>query len=92
MINHDMEDQIFLSIFTRVEKNINISSNLRSNSSYLHTETRHCRIPKMLWVERTSHRDETKRVEDEKHFLLNCPAYNLFRSKFQNICLTFLSF
>jgi hypothetical protein len=28
---------------------------------------------------------DTKKVEDEKHFLLDCPAYTHIRSHFQNI-------
>ena len=28
----------------------------------------------------------TKWVEDEKHFLLDCPAYTHIRSQFKNIC------
>ena len=31
---------------------------------------------------------DTKKVEDEKHFLLDCPTYTHIRSHFQNICHT----
>jgi hypothetical protein len=42
-------------------------------------------IPKMPWDERVCHLCDTKKVEDEKHFLLDCPAYTHIRSHFQNI-------
>jgi hypothetical protein len=32
------------------------------------------------------HLCDTYRVEDENHFLLECPAYTQIRSQFQNIC------
>jgi hypothetical protein len=40
------------------------------------------------WDERVCHLCDTKKVEDEKHFLLDCPAYTHIRSHFQNICHT----
>ena len=42
-------------------------------------------IPKMPWDERVCHLCDTKKAEDEKHFLLYCPAYTHIRSHFQNI-------
>jgi hypothetical protein len=36
--------------------------------------------------ERIFHLCDTKRVEDEKHFLLECFPYTHIRSQFQNIC------
>jgi hypothetical protein len=43
-------------------------------------------IPKMLWVKRICHLCDTKKVEDENHFLLDCPTYTHIKSQFQNIC------
>jgi hypothetical protein len=34
------------------------------------------------------HLCDTKKVEDEKHFILDCPTYTHIRSQFQNICHT----
>jgi hypothetical protein len=34
------------------------------------------------------HLCDIKKVEDEKHFLLYCPAYTEIRSHFQDICHT----
>ena len=39
----------------------------------------------MPWDERLCHLCDTKKVEDEKHFLLGCPTYTYIRSHFQNI-------
>jgi hypothetical protein len=39
----------------------------------------------MPWDERVCHLCDTKKVEDENHFLLDCLAYTHIRSHFQNI-------
>jgi hypothetical protein len=36
--------------------------------------------------ERICHLCDTKRVEDENHFLLECLMYTHIKSQFQNIC------
>jgi hypothetical protein len=40
----------------------------------------------MSWVERICHVYDIKRVDDGKHFLLECFAYTHIKSQFQNIC------
>ena len=86
-INPNLEDQNYLYVLTSVKKNINIAK-IRTNSHKLHSETGHWSIPKMPLDERVCHLCDTKKVEDEKHFLLDCPSYTHTRSHFQNICHT----
>jgi hypothetical protein len=45
-------------------------------------------IPKTPWDERVCQLCDTKKVEDKKQFLLDCPTYTQIRSHFQNICHT----
>ena len=70
-----------------VKKKISIAK-IRTNSHKLHSETRHWSIPKTPWDGRVCHLCDSKTVEDEKQFLLDCPAYTHIRSHFQNICGT----
>ena len=70
-----------------VKKKISIAK-IRTNSHELHSEIGRWSIPKMPWDERVCHLCETKKVEDENHFLLDFPAYTHIRSHFQNICHT----
>ena len=70
-----------------VKKKIRIAKR-RTNSHELHSETGHWSIPKTPWDERVCHLCDTKKVGDEKHFLLDCPAYTQIISQFQNICHT----
>jgi hypothetical protein len=84
VINPNLEDQNYLSVLPSVKKKINIAK-IRTNSHELHSETGHWSIPKTPWDERVCHLCDTKKVEDEKHFLLDCPAYTHIRSHFQNI-------
>ena len=44
-----------------------------------------CSIPKMPWDETVFSLYNTKKVEDEKHFMLYFRAYTHIRSHFQNI-------
>jgi hypothetical protein len=67
-----------------VKKKIRIDK-ITTNSHELHSATGHWSIPKTPWDERACHLCDTKKVEDEKHFLLDCPAYTHIRSHFQNI-------
>jgi hypothetical protein len=85
VVNPNLEDQKYLFVLTSVKKRINIAK-IRTNSHELHSETGHWTIPKTPWQERICHLCDTKRVEDEKHFLLECPVYTQIRSQFQNIC------
>jgi hypothetical protein len=87
VINPNLEDKKYLSVLTSVKKKINIAK-IRTNSHELHSETGHWSIPKTPWDERVCHLCDTKRVEDEKHFLLECPTYTQIRSQFQKICHT----
>ena len=56
------------------------------NSHELHSETGRWIVPKTPWVERIYHLCESKNIEDENHFLLECPAYTHIRSQFHNLC------
>jgi hypothetical protein len=85
VFNPNLEDQKYLSILRSAKKKINIAK-IRTNSHELHNETGRRTIPKTLWDERICHICDTKRVEYEKHFLLDCPAYSQIRSQFKNIC------
>jgi hypothetical protein len=83
-INANIEDQNYLSVLPSVKKKISIAK-IRTNSHEIHSETGRWSIPKTPWDERVCHLCDTKKVEDEKHFLLDCPAYTHIRSHFQNI-------
>ena len=84
VINPNLEDQNYLSILPSVEKKISIAK-IRTNSHELYSETGRWSIPKMPWDERACHLRDTEKVEDEKHFLLDCSAYTHIRSHFQNV-------
>jgi hypothetical protein len=84
VINQNLEDQNYLSILPSVKKKISITK-IRTNCHELHNETGRWSIPKTPWDERVCHLCDTKNVEYEKHFLLDCPAYTHIRSHFQNI-------
>jgi hypothetical protein len=74
VINHNLEDQNYLFVLTSIKKKIRIAK-IRTNSHKLHTETRRWSIPKTSWDERVCYLCVTKKVEYEKHFLLDCLAY-----------------
>jgi hypothetical protein len=84
MDNPNLEDQKHLLVLNSAKKKINIVK-IRTNSHELHSETGCWTIPKTPWDERICHLCDTKRVEDENHFLLECPMYTQIRSQFQNI-------
>jgi hypothetical protein len=84
VINPNLEYQNYLFVFPSVKKKISIVK-IRINSHELHSETGHWSIPKMPRDERVCHLCDTKKIKDEKHFLLDCPAYTHIRSHFQNI-------
>lgn len=83
--NPNLENQKYLPILTSVKNKINIAK-LRTNSHDFHIKTRCWPILKTPWDETVCHLCDTKRVEDEKHFLLDYLAYTQTRSKVQNIC------
>ena len=85
VINPTLEDQKYLSILTSSKKKINIAK-IRTNSHELHSETGCWAVPKMPWTERICQICENRNIEDENHFLLECPAYNHIRSQFHNLC------
>jgi hypothetical protein len=84
VVNPNLEDQNYLSIFKSAKKKINIDK-IRTNSHKLQSEIEHWTTPKTPWDERICHICDTKRVEDEKHFFLDFPAYTHIRSQFKNI-------
>ena len=85
VINPTLENQKYLSVvLTSSKKKTNIAK-IRTNSHELHSEIGHWEIPKTPWVERICHLYENINIEDENHFLLECPAYTHIKSSFHNI-------
>jgi hypothetical protein len=84
VINPNLEDQNYLFVLPTVNKKISIAK-IRTNSHEFHSETGRWSISKTPWDERVCHLCDTKKVEDENHFLLDCPAYTHIKSHFQNI-------
>jgi hypothetical protein len=84
VINPSLEDQKYFFVLTSVKKKINIAKIIK-NSHEIHSETRHWTISKTSWDGRICHLCDTKRIEDEKHFLLKCLAYTQIRCQFQKI-------
>ena len=74
VINPTLEDQKYLSILTNSKTKTNIAK-IRTNSQELHSETCRWEVPKTPWVERIFHLRENMNIEDENHFLLDCPPY-----------------
>ena len=85
VINPTLKDQKHLSVLISPKKKINIAK-IRTNSHELHSETGRWTVPKTPWVERICHLCESKNIEDENRFLLECPAYTHIRSQFHNLC------
>ena len=82
--NPNLEDQKNLSVVISSRNKINIAK-IRTNSHELHSETRHWSIPKTPWVERVFHLCESMSVEDENHFILECPSNTHIRFEFHSI-------
>jgi hypothetical protein len=80
VINPNLEDQKYLVVLKSVKKTISIAK-LRTNSPELHSEIGCCKIPKTPWKEIIYHICDTKRVEDEFFFLLECLVYTQIRSQ-----------
>jgi hypothetical protein len=87
VINPNLEDQNYLFALTSVKKKISIAK-IRTNSHELHSEIGCWSNPKTPWDEGIGHLCDTEKVEDENHFILDCPTYAQIRSQFQNICHT----
>ena len=85
VINPTVEDQKYLSALTSSKKKINIAK-IRTNSYELHSETSRWIVPKTPWMERIYHLCENMNIDNENHFLLECPAYNHIRAQFHNLC------
>jgi hypothetical protein len=85
VVNLNLEDQKYLSVLRSSKKKINIAK-IRTNSHELHSKTGRWTIHKTPWDEINCHLCDTKRVEDEKHFLLYFPSYSQTISQFKNIC------
>jgi hypothetical protein len=82
VINPYIEDTNYLFAFPNVKEKISISR-IRTNSHELHSEIGRWSILKMPWDEILCLLCDTKKVEDENHFLLDCLAYTHIRSHFQ---------
>ena len=85
VINPTLEDQKYLLALTSSNKKNNIAK-IRMNSHELHSETSCWAVPKTPWVDRICHLCENMNIEDENHFLLECPAYTHIRSQFHTLC------
>lgn len=84
VINPNLENQNYLSALTSTKNKINITK-ITINSHELHSETGQWCIPKTPLDERVCHLYDTKTVEDENHFLLDCLALTHIHSNFQNL-------
>jgi hypothetical protein len=82
VINPNLEDQNYLSVLSSVKKKINVAK-IRTNSH---------KPGVGQFLKRHGMKEcvpcDTKKVEDEKNFLLDCRAYTHIRYHFQNICHT----
>ena len=87
VINPNLEDQKYIFVLTSSKKKINITK-IRTNSHELHSETSRWAVPKTPWVERMCHLCENMNIEDENHFLLECPMYTHIRCQFHNLYCT----
>ena len=85
VINPTLEDQKYLFVLSSSKKKFNIAK-IKMNFHELHNETGRWTIPKTPWMERICHLCENMNVEDENHFLLECPPYTHIRSQFPNLC------
>ena len=73
------------------KKNANIAK-IRTNSHQLHSEIGGWTTPKTLWDDRICHLCDTKLVEDEKNFHLDCPTYIHIRDFILKIFVTLSTF
>jgi hypothetical protein len=77
VINHNLEDQNYLFVLTSVKKKISISK-IRTNSHVLRSIVK-LGVGQILKHHemKVCHLCDTKKVEDENHFLLDCPRLDL---------------
>ena len=87
VINPTLDNYNYLFVLTITKKKINIAR-IRTNSHELRSEIGRWSIHKTPWNDRVCHICDTKKVYDEKHFILDCPALTHIRSQFSNICHT----
>ena len=85
VINLTLKNQKYLSVLTSSKKKTNIAK-IRTNSHELHSEIGRWAVTKTPWVERMCHLYENMNIDDEKHFLLECPTYTHIRSQFHSLC------
>ena len=81
VINPTLDNQNYLSILTSTKKKMSIAKS-RTNSRELWSETERWYTPKAPQDNRICQVCDTKKVEDEKHFLLNYLALAHIRSQF----------
>jgi len=70
VINPTLNNQNYLSILTSTKNKMNIAR-IRTNSHELRSDTRWWSTPKTPCDDRICQICDTKKVEDEKHFLLD---------------------
>ena len=87
VINPTLDNENYLSVLSINKKKMNIAK-IRTNSHELRSETGRWSIPKTPWNDRICQISNSKQVEDENHFLLDCPTLTHIRSQLPNICHT----
>ena len=87
VINPTLDNQTYLYVLSSHKKKMNIAK-IRTNSHELRSETGRWFIPKTPWNDRICQLFHSKKVEDERHFLLDCPTLTHIRSQFSTICHT----
>ena len=88
MINPTFDNQNYLFVLTNTKKKMNIAR-IITNYHELRSEIEWWSTPKTPWEDRICQIFDTKKVEDEKHFLLDCLALTDIHSQFPNICHTY---
>jgi len=82
VVNPNIEDQKYLSFLTSLKKRMNVSK-IRTNYHELDSKTPwHDRISPLSYQKGWRWKCDTKRIEDEKHFLLECHVYTQIRCQF----------
>ena len=84
MINPNLENQNYLSILMSSKKKMNIAK-IGTNSYDLRSEIGRWSTPKTPWDDIIYQLCNTNKVDDEKHFILECSALIDIRSHFSNI-------
>ena len=84
VINPTLDNQNYLSVLPKNKKKMNIAK-IRTNSHDLRSETEKWSIPKTPWNDRICQICDSKQVEDEKHFLLDCLTLTHIHCQFSTI-------